>query len=43
MQESFVYCWTDHLTNMLYVSFHKGMTEKRQFLKLKEDNTCVAA
>ena len=22
--DSFVYCWTDHLTNKLYVGFHKG-------------------
>jgi len=24
MTESFVYCWTDHLTNKLYVGCHKG-------------------
>ena len=23
-QEAFVYCWTDHKTNMLYVGYHKG-------------------
>lgn len=22
-QEAFVYCWTDHKTNMLYVGYHK--------------------
>jgi len=25
--EAFVYCWTDHLTNMLYVGSHKGSTD----------------
>ena len=25
--EAFVYCWTDHLTNKLYVGSHKGSTE----------------
>lgn len=25
--ESFVYCWTDHLTNKLYVGSHKGSTD----------------
>jgi len=24
MNEAFVYCWTDHLTNKLYVGWHKG-------------------
>ena len=24
MQEAFVYCWTDHITNKLYVGSHKG-------------------
>lgn len=25
--EAFVYCWTDHKTNMLYVGSHKGTTD----------------
>lgn len=25
--EAFVYCWTDHLKNMLYVGSHKGSTD----------------
>ena len=24
MKEAFVYCWTDHKTNKLYVGVHKG-------------------
>lgn len=26
-QEAFVYCWTDHKTNMLYVGYHKGQQD----------------
>jgi hypothetical protein len=24
MEESFVYCWTDHIKNMKYIGYHKG-------------------
>lgn len=27
MKEAFVYCWTDHKTNKLYVGSHKGTTD----------------
>ncbi len=27
MKEAFVYCWTDHKTNKLYIGSHKGTTD----------------
>ncbi len=26
-KEAFVYCWTDHLRNMLYIGYHKGSVD----------------
>lgn len=39
MNEAFVYCWTDHLTEKLYVGYHKGsvddgyVSSSKKFLK----------
>lgn len=27
MSESFVYCWTNHTNNRIYVGYHKGLTD----------------
>lgn len=49
MNEAFAYCWTDHLTNKLYVGWHKGQPDdgyvcsskymKEQYLKRANDFT----